>query len=191
VDNKAALRKALAARRRDAFEKDGHAGERLRDVFLRDGPEVPTGAVVSGFWPFGTEIDVRPLMEHLRGAGAILALPHAPDRLGHLDFRRYDGGSPAAKDAWGMPAPAADAERLRPAIVLTPLLGFDRVGGRIGYGAGLYDRALKRLRDEGPVLAVGLCFASQEVGEIPREPHDELLDWVITEEGVKLRPDDL
>jgi len=188
VKDKAELRKTLAARRQVAFEADGDAGARLAQVFQNHGPPVAKGAVVAGFWPIKTEIDVRPLMEHLRGAGAQLALPYAPDRLGGLDFKRYDGGPPRGVDAWGIPAPAKNAQVLRPDIVLVPLLGFDRQGGRIGYGAGLYDRALTQLRQGGAVSAIGVGYAVQEVGEIPREAHDALLDWVITEEGVKLRP---
>jgi len=187
LEDKSDLRKTLAARRQAAFEADGDAGAHLAQAFQTDGPPVPKGVVVAGFWPIKTEVDVRPLMDHLRGLGAQLALPNAPDRLGGLDFRRYDGGPPEAVDAWAIPAPAKDAKVLRPDIVLVPLLGFDRHGGRIGYGAGLYDRALTQLRQGGTVIAVGVGYAAQEVDEIPREAHDALLDWVITEEGVKLR----
>jgi len=192
LDDKATLRKALTERRREAFKADlaagGEAGAQLADHFFREGPKVPDGAVVAGFWPFRTEIDVRPLMERLHAKGAQIALPHAPDRLGHMDFRRYDGGPPRAMDAWGLPAPELSAPVLRPDVVLAPLLGFDRKGGRIGYGAALYDRALTALRENGTVVAVGVGFAAQEVDVIPREAHDALLDWIITEEGVKLRP---
>jgi len=185
LEDKTTLRKTLAARRQAAFEASDDVGIRLAQVFQTNGPPVPQGAVVAGFWPIKTEIDVRPLMDHLRGLGAQLALPYAPDRLGGLDFRRYDGGPPEAVDAWGIPSPAKDAPGLRPDIVLVPLLGFDRHGARIGYGAGLYDRALTQLRQGGTVIAVGVGYAAQEVDEIPREAHDALLDWVITEEGVK------
>lgn len=192
MEDKATLRKTLMERRREAFKADlaagGEAGARLADHFFREGPKVPDGAVVAGFWPFRTEIDVRPLMERLRTKGAQITLPHAPDRLGHLDFRRYDGGPPRAMDAWGLPAPELSAPVLRPDIVLAPLLGFDRKGARIGYGAALYDGALTTLRQTGTVVAVGVGFAVQEVDVIPREAHDALLDWIITEEGVKLRP---
>ncbi len=186
MTTKAELRKTLAARRKHAVREN--AGERLADVFLEHGPKIPNGTIVAGFWPIRSEIDVRVLMERLQSAGAQLALPRAPDRLGQINFHHYDGGTPPGADAWGIPAPMPDAPVLRPQVVLVPLLGFDAKGGRIGYGAGIYDQALNRLRASGLVLAVGLAFSCQEVDEVPVEPHDAVLDWVITEEGVRVRP---
>jgi 5-formyltetrahydrofolate cyclo-ligase len=60
------------------------------------------------------------------------------------------------------------------------LLGFDREGNRLGQGQGHYDRTLEALRSKGPVLAVGVAFAAQEIAHIPFEPHDQRLDWIIT-----------
>jgi 5-formyltetrahydrofolate cyclo-ligase len=63
------------------------------------------------------------------------------------------------------------------------MLAFDRRGFRLGYGAGFYDRTLERVRASKPVLAVGLAYAGQEMGRVPVGPHDEPLDWVVTELG--------
>ena len=77
--------------------------------------------------------------------------------------------------------PSADKPELTPGVVLAPLLAFDRSGYRLGYGGGFYDRTLERLRADGPVLAVGLAYAAQEVPEVPRDPNDKRLDWIVTE----------
>ena len=45
------------------------------------------------------------------------------------------------------PDPAAPLAT--PAVVLVPLLGFDRRGHRLGYGQGYYDRTLRALRAAG------------------------------------------
>ena len=192
MTSKTNLRKDLAARRVVAAKADPKAGARLAEIFLKEGPEVAEGMVVAGIWPIRTEIDIRVLMDQLAVAGVHLALPHAPDREGRLDFRQYDGGRPPAMDAWGIPSPSKDASILLPDLVLVPLLGFDRRGGRLGYGAGLYDRAIARLKaQKRRVVTVGVGFADQEVDAVPREDHDVLLDWVITEDGVAVRPNSL
>jgi len=186
---KTALRKDLtAARRLAATAENGRAGLSLMRVFLREGPEISSGTNVSAFWPIKTEINVVPLMDKLAEAEANLCLPVAPDRFGDVEFRRYDKGTAMTEDAWGIPGPDFESEVLVPDVMLVPLLGFDGNGGRIGYGAGIYDRVIKRFREQGEVVVVGIAYAAQEVARVPMTNGDQMLDWVITEKGVKLRP---
>lgn len=65
--------------------------------------------------------------------------------------------------------------------VLVPGLIFDRLGGRLGSGAGFYDRALQGFTG----LRVGVTFSSQIFdGALPQEPHDIQLDFIVTENEV-------
>lgn len=80
--------------------------------------------------------------------------------------------------------PGPEAPRTSPTVVLTPLVAYDRRGGRLGFGGGYYDRTLAELRKEKGILAVGVALSVQEVDELPREAHDQALDWVVTEEGM-------
>ena len=52
--------------------------------------------------------------------------------------------------------------------------------GRLGYGAGYYDAALRKMRQRGPVTAIGIAFDEQEFPEVPQEPQDEPLDTILT-----------
>jgi len=67
------------------------------------------------------------------------------------------------------------------ALILVPLLAFDRTGYRLGYGGGFYDRTLAALSASGKSLAIGLAYAGQEVAEVPRDANDRRLDWIVTE----------
>ena len=62
--------------------------------------------------------------------------------------------------ALGTVGPTDQAEIVTPDLVLAPLLGFDRAGGRIGQGAGCYDRAFARLP---AARRVGVAWSAQEV----------------------------
>ncbi len=83
-------------------------------------------------------------------------------------------------------APLASAPAVVPALLLVPMLAFDRACRRLGYGAGFYDRTLAALRRTGATIALGLAFSAQEVDRVPVGPDDAPLDGVITESGLIL-----
>jgi 5-formyltetrahydrofolate cyclo-ligase len=137
--------------------------------------------VVSGYHPVGGEIDPGPLLGRLAALGCRLALPAAVARGEPLRFRAADGALVA--DALGIPSPSEHATVLVPDLVIAPVLAFDRSGGRLGQGAGLFDRTLAGLRSSGHVFVLGLAYAGQEVDSVFFEPHDEQLDAILTEAG--------
>src|SRR5262249_45311258 len=96
--------------------------------------------------------------------------------------RTWKPGDPLESAGFGLSVPAWDAAPAIPAFLIVPLLAFDRRGGRLGYGAGYYDRTIAALRASGKaVFALGVGFAAQEVPEVPALPHDQRLDAIATE----------
>ena len=183
IVSKTDLRAQLRTRRRELTLTRPEAAERaaahLPDELLR------AAKVVSGYHPLGGELDPWPLLRRLAGAGVLIVLPVALDRTSPLIFRAFREGDPLQPDAVKIPSPTADAEALVPDLIITPLLGFDRHGNRLGQGAGHYDRTLQDLRAKGRVWVVGLAYAGQEVEDLPREPHDQPLDAILTETGYR------
>jgi 5-formyltetrahydrofolate cyclo-ligase len=178
---KAELRLEMAQRRADAYAADPAAGLALSAL-------APVGLfrpsdVVSAYWPYRTEIDPRPLMQRFESAGARLALPATPAKGSGdpLRFQSWSFGDRLHPRAFGVREPPPSAETVEPDILLIPLLAFDRQGGRLGYGAGHYDRTLERLRAQKSVLAIGLAFAAQEIERVPMDTHDQRLDAILTE----------
>jgi len=154
------------------------SGLALTARVLRDCPP-PPGAIVSGFWPLGDEIDIRPLLLALRERGHTIVLPATPRRGLPLSFLVWQPGDPMVREPFGTMRPTGGEQK--PNFLLVPLLAFDRRGGRLGYGAGYYDRTLSLLS---PRFALGCAFAGQEVPEVPMGPHDIRLDAVATETEV-------
>ena len=183
---KALLRAEMQLKREQAHAAGGPAAAlALRDRFL-EGPgklvgQEWAGAVASGFWPFGPEIDVRPILYHLHAAGHPIALPVVVKRGLPLLFRAWRPGQELVAGSFGVPRPDKDQPELTPEVLIVPLLAFDRSGYRLGYGGGFYDRTLAGLRENGRALAVGVGFSAQEVERIPRDATDERLDWMVTE----------
>jgi 5-formyltetrahydrofolate cyclo-ligase len=179
---KAALRlKALAQR---AAIADGARPDAAADAarhFLEGVPRRPD-QFVALYWPIRDEFDCRPLLIRLVETGQSVCLPAtAGDEP--LIMRVWNGEDPLYPSGFGTLAPIDSAPVVEPDIVVAPLLAFDRLGTRLGYGKGHYDRTMALMRRR-PQF-VGLAFADQEMPLIPRGPHDHPLDLVVTERGVR------
>ena len=181
--DKAALRRLARVARRVLQVAGPEAGEQAARHFAAADPG--SFQVAALYWPCGSELDPRPLGRALEARGTRLCLPTVAAADCALEFRAFHEGDALATDALGLAAPGADAEVLRPDLVIVPLLAFDASGGRLGQGGGYYDRTLEQLRAEGPVFVVGLAYAGQEVDRLPAEDHDQPLDAVLTEAGLR------
>jgi 5-formyltetrahydrofolate cyclo-ligase len=169
------LRQAARARRAGC---DPAMGAALAAHLLAD-PPWGAADVVSGYWPIGDEIDIRPLLTALHEAGHTVALPVTP-RIGlPLTFRAWRPGAAMIAERFGTMRP--DGAEVVPDVLLVPLLAFDRRGYRLGYGGGYYDRTLAGLPG---ARAIGCAHAVQELDEVPAGPYDARLHAVATERGV-------
>lgn len=147
--------------------------------------EIPAGGVVAGYLPIRDEFDPRPLLEALARRGAALSLPVIDGDTGRLIFREWRSGDPLRPAGNGTMGPESGKREVVPDVVITPLLAFDRKGGRLGYGGGYYDRTLRVLRAMGRCRqAIGLGFAGQRVPQAPMTRDDVRLDAIVTEDGV-------
>jgi 5-formyltetrahydrofolate cyclo-ligase len=138
--------------------------------------------VLAFCWPIRAEFDARPLLAQLldRGWGGCVPTvmaPHAP-----MVFRAWTPDSAMTEDRHGIPIPAADGQVI-PDVILLPVVAFDAMGFRLGYGGGYFDRTLAGMVPR--PLAIGVGFELARVETIRPEPHDIALDAVVTETGVR------
>jgi 5-formyltetrahydrofolate cyclo-ligase len=185
-EDKKAARKKAAERRNAAFAADPDAGERLARLVIGNAAALglAPGVAVSAYWPMREEMDVKPLLRELVRLGCAVALPVVVGKGKPLVFRRWRPGMVLQSGTFGLSEPGADEPEVTPRIVFAPLLAFDRRGNRIGWGAGFYDRTLAGLRARGPVTAVGVAYAAQELADVPADAHDQPLDWIATEREI-------
>ncbi len=174
------LRAKAKAHRADAAASTPEAARELVKQFPDEiWPKLHS--IVAGYRPIGSEIDPTPLLETFHCEQARIALPCVEAEGAPLKFRAFSPGDELETGAFGVEAPKASASVLVPALVLVPLLAFDRAGRRLGYGGGYYDRTLDALRAAGSVTVVGVGYGAQEVSKVPADKHDQRLDWIITE----------
>lgn len=182
-NSKAELRaKALAKRDALSEKKRTAAAAKLAKRGLPF--ELLPGSIISGYSPIRSEIDPMPLLNKLAEQGARLALPCVTTRGKALIFRLFHPNDRLMLGPLGIPEPSPAAAEVIPDVMLTPLAAFDRLGHRIGYGAGHYDFTFAHLRKAKQIVGIGLAFAAQEIEAVPALSHDVALDYVLTESDV-------
>jgi 5-formyltetrahydrofolate cyclo-ligase len=75
-----------------------------------------------------------------------------------------------------LPALASDVK-----AVIIPMVAFDKLGNRLGYGSGYYDRFLS---SHPHITRIGLAFACQELEEIPADATDAGMDIIVTDTSI-------
>lgn len=177
--SKSALRK-LAKAYRDGLSAEERKGY-SRNVAERFGAAVEvSGRCVALFDPIGSEIDASLIQHHVLNHGGKLCLPRTM-KDAPLKFVSWTQDTSFIDAGFGTRAPAGD-NFVVPDIVVVPMLAFDRLGNRVGYGQGHYDRTIVTFSPK-PLL-VGLAFHGQEAAHIDAEAHDVPLDLVVTDQAV-------
>lgn len=138
---------------------------------------------------------IAPALTHVHAASSYAAMDDEIDpawieeRIAAIGFPRVSGPdiefhranrADLQPGVWNIPEPAASAPRLMPELLLVPLLAVTMAGARLGQGKGYYDRALGRLRQHGPVVAIGLAWDCQIAPSLPADPWDAPLDMIAT-----------
>ena len=142
------------------------------------------GETVMVFTSKEKEVNTRPLIQSLFGKGNPVVVPIIVREDYGLRLSYLRELSALVPSTFGVPEPIGSeipAAAKDIGTIILPMLGFDRTGGRIGYGAGYYDRFLSK----NPVMRkIGIAFACQEVGRLPVDENDIRMDVIITEDGI-------
>ena len=88
------------------------------------------------------------------------------------------------KSDWGIPEPVdgIEIDDKKIEVVFVPLLAFDKVGNRVGYGKGFYDNFLANCKPE--TIKIGLSFFDVEDEIEGVYEGDIRLDYCVTPEQV-------
>jgi 5-formyltetrahydrofolate cyclo-ligase len=159
-----------------------HWGEQIDAVLRALLAERP--GILGVYWPFRAEFDPRPVIDWVIAAGRRVALPVVVDKKRPLEYRAWRPGEPLVDGVWNIPVPEK-RDIVTPAVVLAPLVGFDRARYRLGYGGGYFDRTLAALSPR--PFAIGIGFELQQIDTIYPQPFDVPMNVIVTEAGARYR----
>ena len=132
--------------------------------------------------PDENEVETEGLWQAACRRGIAVYYPRVTADKQAVEFVRRHDNEPLIPGVFDIPVPPGEDLLTSVSwtdLVLIPGVGFDRAGHRLGRGRGYYDRALRGVL--AGALRVGLAHEFQVVSHVPVDPHDERVDYIVTE----------
>lgn len=130
---------------------------------------------------FGSEVDTQQILAHAWSCGKRVAVPKVLSKE-KMEFYYIDSMEELKAGSWGILEPEEkDPVDAGEALVIMPLLAFDKQFHRIGYGGGYYDRFLAKHQEH---QTMALAYSIQQAEYLPAESVDVCPNIIVTEEMV-------
>jgi 5-formyltetrahydrofolate cyclo-ligase len=142
-------------------------------------------SIVMMFLSLPHEVDTSEAILHAWQLGKAIAVPKIswqqrhmiPVLINSLETGFSTGACGLRNPVAGLPVPFGQID-----LVVTPGLGFDKKGNRLGRGGSYYDRFFAN--EELKATRCGFGFAEQLVDSIPVTEHDEPVEILVTDEEI-------
>lgn len=158
---------------------DNIFGNLIRNSFFESSSHVMV------YLDFKREVRTDTVINHCLSKGKKVYIPICIPETHEISISRLTGLEELQSGHFGIREPKLSHIRLSDSslidLVLVPGVAFDANGNRIGFGAGYYDRFMKRLK-AGAVKAA-LAYSFQVVDRVPSDEYDIPVDYIVTEKG--------
>lgn len=146
---------------------------------LIDNEAVKNADIIFSYMATSREADLGEFHSWARKVGKRLAFPVCREG-NNMDFYEPDGPESFVKGAFGIKEPDIKRsiliDKTEAGVMILPCVGFDKSGGRLGHGAGYYDRFLS---GRSLCVRIGVAFECQRLDSIPVGVWDEKADIII------------
>jgi len=182
---KGSLRQELQKRLLEMTEEQRTAKSRKACRNLISTPQFQSASVVMMYLSLPHEVNTSDAILCAWQSGKIVAVPKIswqqrhmiPVRINSLETEFSTDVAGLRNPIAGTPVPFEDIN-----LVVTPALGFDKKGNRLGRGGSYYDRFFANEKLSAP--RCGFAFAEQLIESIPVAEYDVPVDFLVTDEGV-------
>ena len=132
------------------------------------------------YYPSNYEVSTIKLFKTLSNTkGFSTSLPALSN--GVMKFVRWNLLQPLKVNDFGFLDPISGKIDCRPDLIVVPLLAYDKLKNRLGYGKGYYDKFLRKNKN---ILTIGLAFSFQKFNKIKTSKFDVKLNYILTEKGI-------
>jgi 5-formyltetrahydrofolate cyclo-ligase len=143
-------------------------------------PEYRQARTIFCYLSVEREPDTAPILRQALAEGKVVCAPVCLEK-GLMRARRLLSLEELEKGPYGIPAPPESQPWIEPEQIdfaVVPCMACDEKGGRLGHGAGFYDRFLAQSR----FFRAALCHEELLLPQAPTDPLDQPMDCVITQE---------
>lgn len=145
--------------------------------------ELDTVKTVSAYYPINDELDALVTLKALHAARFPIALPAIVGKALPLEFRSWDMRTDLIDGPFNTKESSENI--VTPEVLLVPLLAFDELGNRLGYGGGFYDRTIAAFKVQNPeLITIGLAYEGQKIAHVPVDDYDQKLDIIVTDQKI-------
>lgn len=138
--------------------------------------------VIGGYYPYNFELDILNVLKILEKKNYVISLPKI-SKNNMMNFFKWSLDDPLKINKYGIPETISN-KKVKPSVLLIPLVAFDNKLNRLGYGGGYYDRYISKSEENETLIKIGLGFSFQKVKNLPNNKYDKKLDFIFTEKGL-------
>jgi 5-formyltetrahydrofolate cyclo-ligase len=184
-EKKPALRAAALSRRKSLPQQQASALSQLIQARALQFPRYINTRAAALYSPVQNEVATEQIREHGLHHGKAVFYP----RLGvgdAVELIEVRSASELQRGRFGILEPTGarmlSEQEFVHLILFVPGVAFDLQGNRLGRGMGWYDRLLSRINGLG--TSVALAYEFQILSEVPSDPWDQKVQYLITESRI-------
>ncbi|MFZ2654948.1 MAG: 5-formyltetrahydrofolate cyclo-ligase [Victivallales bacterium] len=180
------IRRLFLPRRR-VLEREfiGRAGSSI-SVHLGKIKKIEESGNIAAFYPSDGEPDITGFLKEqiIKGKGVCFPRSNRAEKCYEMAFVT-DFAEGFVKGRFGIMEPLAEKPVVPEKVLknipwLVPGIAFDRNGGRLGHGKGIFDRLLS----DASGFKIGICYEWQMIESVPSDGRDVMMDMIVTESAV-------
>jgi 5-formyltetrahydrofolate cyclo-ligase len=184
-EEKQRLRSEMRKKRRDLSTEQVSAWSKLIADHFCSWPIYRSCKAVMFYLATSDEVQTDLIISDALRRRKTVGVPLLGKKYGEMTVAEITSLDDLVVGKYGLKMPAPEKSKcISPALlnlVVVPAVAFDRSGNRLGLGAGYYDRFLL---EAGNSVLIGLAWECQLTDQIPNEPHDVRMQYLLTENGL-------